>query len=76
MQALGHDPLPTMAVHDLLELHRSLLVSGAVTYVLHQDVHYAVLAAARVLRSLCDGVRGALSVSKPRVEITTVENLA
>ncbi|HSI59196.1 MAG TPA: LacI family DNA-binding transcriptional regulator [Ideonella sp.] len=65
-----------VAAHDLLELHRTLLVSGALGYVLHQDVHYAVLAAARVLRSLCDGVRGALSVSSPRVEIATAENLA
>lgn len=67
---------PIVAAHDLFELHRSLLLSGSLTYVLHQDAHYTVSTAARVLRSLCEGVRGALSVSNPRVEIATVENLA
>jgi LacI family transcriptional regulator len=70
----GHEL--TFAAHDLLEVHRSMLISGAVTYVLDQDVHYAITSAARVLRALCDGVRGALSVSHPRVEILTAENLA
>jgi LacI family transcriptional regulator len=32
--------------------------------------------AARVLRALCEGVRGALSVVQPKVEILTAENLA
>lgn len=62
--------------HDLLEVHRSMLVSGALDYVLHQDVQYAVIAAGRVLRALCDGVRGALTISNPRVQILTVENIA
>ena len=62
--------------HDLLEVHRSMLLSGALSYVLHQDVQYAVTAASRVLRALCDGVRGALAISNPRVEILTAENLA
>jgi LacI family transcriptional regulator len=62
--------------HDLLEVHRSMLISGTLAYVLHQDVHYAVTTAARVLRALCDGVRGALSVAHPPIEIATVENLA
>jgi LacI family transcriptional regulator len=35
-----------------------------------------VSTASRVLRSLCDGVRGALSIGNPRVEIVTAENLA
>lgn len=76
LQAHGHDARLTLAVHDLLELHRAMLVSGQATYVLHQDLHYAVMAAAKVLRALCDGVRGALAVSNPHVEIMTAENLA
>lgn len=69
--------MPTMFIaHDLLEVHRAMLISGTLGYVLHQDVHYAVTAAARVLRALCDGVRGALAASNPRVEIVTAENLA
>lgn len=66
----------TVAIHDLLEVNRPLLMSHAVTYVLHQDVHYAVNTAAKVLRDLCEGVRGALSVNNPRIEILTPENLA
>jgi LacI family transcriptional regulator len=73
---LGYGSDFPIAVHDLLEVHRSMLISGAVSYVLHQDVYYSVMAATRVLRSLCDGVRGALSVSNPRIEILTAENLA
>jgi len=34
-----------------------------------------VLTAARVLRGLCEGVRGALAVAQPHVEIVTAENL-
>jgi LacI family transcriptional regulator len=63
-------------VHDLLEMHRSLLVANVVSYVLQQDVHYAIMTAAKVLRLLCEDVRGALAVSNPRIEIITVENLA
>jgi LacI family transcriptional regulator len=70
----GHEL--TWAAHDLLEVHRSMLISGTLTYVLDQDVHYAITSAAKVLRALCDGVRGALSVIHPRVEILTAENLA
>jgi LacI family transcriptional regulator len=73
---LGYGAQLPFVVHDLLEVHRSMLISGSVSYVLHQDVHYCVMTAVRVLRSLCDGVRGALSVSNPRVEILTAENLA
>jgi LacI family transcriptional regulator len=65
-----------VAAYDLIETHRNLLLSGGLTYVLHQDIYYTVLTAAKVLRSLCDGVRGALSVGNPRVEIATAENLA
>lgn len=76
LQALGHGPALTVAVHDLLELHRTMLVAGNATYVLHQDVYYAVMTGTKVLRSLCEGVRGALAVSSPHVEIMTAENLA
>ena len=76
LKAEGHDARLTVAVHDLLEAHRAMLVSGQVTYVLHQDLHYAVLSATRMLRALCESLRGALSVGSPRVEIMTAENLA
>lgn len=62
--------------HDLSEANRALLVSGAVAYVLQQDLHYGVMNAAKVLRALCEGVRGALSVVQTKVEILTAENLA
>jgi len=61
--------------HDLTEPHRTLLTSGALSYLLHQDIHYCVLAAARVLRAQCENVRGALNVAQPRIEILTAENL-
>ena len=61
--------------HDFTDEHRTLLGSGSFAYVLHQDIHYCVLAAARVLRALCESVRGALNVVQPRVEILTAENL-
>jgi len=64
-----------VAVHDATDQHRSLLGADALAYVLHQDIHYCVLAAARVLRALCENVRGALNVVQPRVEILTAENL-
>jgi len=61
--------------HDFTDEHRALLGSDALSYVLHQDIHYCVLAAARVLLALCENVRGALNVVQPRVEILTAENL-
>ena len=70
------DPYLNVIAHDLSEVHRTLLVSGALAYVLQQDLHYGVMNAARVLRALCEGVRGALSVVQPKVEILTAENLA
>jgi LacI family transcriptional regulator len=73
---LGYDPTPCFAAHDLLETHRTMLMSNALSYVLHQDVYYAVMTAARVLRSACEGLRGALAVNNPHVEILTAENLA
>jgi LacI family transcriptional regulator len=76
LQAHTRGALPTVAAHDLLDVHRAMLVAGSLTYVLHQDVHYAVMTATKVLRELCEGVRGALSVSNPRIEIMTAENLS
>jgi len=78
-RALGemtHRRPPVFVAHDLLEVHRSMLLSGVLSYVIDQDVYYSVSTASRVLRSLCDGVRGALSIGNPRVEIVTAENLA
>jgi LacI family transcriptional regulator len=72
---LGLQHAQGMVAHDFTELHQSLLISGELSYVLHQDIHYCVLNAARVLRGLCENVRGALNVVQPRVEIMTVENL-
>ena len=63
------------AAHDFTDAHRSLLGAGVLSYVLHQDIHYCVLTAARVLRALCENVRGALNVVQPRIEILTAENL-
>jgi LacI family transcriptional regulator len=76
LQEYGYDSSLGFVVHDLLEMHRSLLVGNVVSYVLQQDVHYAVMTAAKVLRLLCEEVRGALAVSNPRIEIITAENLA
>ena len=39
-------------------------------------VKSATSTAAKVLRLLCEEVRGALAVSNPRIEIITAENLA
>ncbi|MBC7941092.1 MAG: LacI family DNA-binding transcriptional regulator [Chitinophagaceae bacterium] len=61
--------------HDLTDEHRTLLATGALSYLLHQDIHYCVLAAARALRAQCENVRGALNVAQPRIEILTAENL-
>ncbi len=66
--------IPVVA-HDFTEEHRSLLAANGLAYVLHQDIHYCVLAAARVLHALCESVRGALNVVQPRIEILTAENL-
>ena len=64
-----------IVAHDATEAHRALLGSDCLAYVLHQDIHYCVLAASRVLRGLCENVRGALSVVQPRIEILTAENV-
>jgi LacI family transcriptional regulator len=64
-----------VVAHDFTDEHRALLGTNGLAYVLHQDIHYCVLTAARVLRALCENVRGALNVVQPRVEILTAENL-
>ena len=64
-----------VVVHDFTDAHASLLGTNSLSYVLHQDIHYCVLTAARVLRALCENVRGALNVVQPRIEILTAENL-
>jgi LacI family transcriptional regulator len=64
-----------VVAHDFSDQHRALLGSGGLSYVLHQDIRYCVLAAARVLRASCENVRGALNVVQPRIEILTAENL-
>jgi LacI family transcriptional regulator len=64
-----------MVAHDLTDQNRTLLSSGEFAYLLTQDIHYCVGAAARVLRALCENVRGALNVVQPRIEILTAENL-
>lgn len=68
-------PLPGFVAHDFTELHQSMLIGGELSYVLQQDIYYCVLTAAKVLRALCENVRGALSVVQPRIEILTAENL-
>lgn len=75
LDAAGLGGAVSVVSHDFTDQHRTLLGSGGFAYVLHQDIHYCVLAAARVLRALCENVRGALNVVQPRVEILTAENL-
>jgi len=64
-----------VAAHEFTEGNAALLSSDALSYVLHQDIHYCIQAAARVLRALRENVRGALSVVQPRIQILTAENL-
>ncbi|MEQ1686336.1 MAG: LacI family DNA-binding transcriptional regulator [Burkholderiaceae bacterium] len=75
LAATGLAPQAGVAAHDFTEEHRALLGANGLSYVLHQDIHYCVLTAARVLRALCENVRGALNVVQPRIEILTAENL-
>jgi LacI family transcriptional regulator len=64
-----------LVAHNFTATHQAMLIDGSLAYALHQDVHYCVLTAAKVLRGLCDNVRGAPNVVQPRVEILTAENL-
>ncbi|MBI5717153.1 MAG: LacI family DNA-binding transcriptional regulator [Burkholderiales bacterium] len=75
VESLGLTGGVAVIAHDFTDEHRALLGANGLAYVLHQDVHYCISAAARVLRALCENVRGALNVVQPRVEILTAENL-
>ena len=75
VESLGLTGSVPVVAHDLTDEHRALLAANGLAYVLHQDIHYCISAAARVLRALCENVRGALSVVQPRIEILTAENL-
>jgi LacI family transcriptional regulator len=75
IEDLGLQDKLGVVAHDRTDTHQAMLVSGALAYVLHQDIHYCVLTAARVLRGLCENVRGALNVVQPHVEILTAENI-
>jgi LacI family transcriptional regulator len=75
LDRMGLTPEVGAIAHDLTDEHRRLLTASALSYLLHQDIHYCVLAAARVLRAQCENVRGALNVAQPRIEILTAENL-
>ena len=75
LESLGVANSVSAVAHDFTDEHRALLSANGLAYVLHQDIHYCISAAARVLRALCENVRGALNVVQPRIEILTAENL-
>ena len=75
LESLGLANGINVVAHDSTDEHRALLGANGLAYVLHQDIHYCISAAARVLRALCENVRGALNVVQPRVAILTSENL-
>jgi LacI family transcriptional regulator len=75
LESLGLTGTVGVVAHDFTDEHRALLGANGLAYVLHQDIHYCISTAARVLRALCENVRGALSVVQPRIEILTAENL-
>ena len=75
LEGLGLSGSVGVVAHDFTDEHRALLGTNGLAYVLHQDIHYCISTAARVLRALCENVRGALNVVQPRVEILTAENL-
>jgi len=75
IESLGLTGSVGVVAHDFTDEHRALLGASGLAYVLHQDIHYCISAAARVLRALCENVRGALNVVQPRIEILTAENL-
>ena len=74
-EVLGAGHMPGVIAHGVTDLNQSLLVGDKLAYLLHQDIHYCVMTAAKVLHALCENVRGALNVVQPRVEILTAENL-
>jgi LacI family transcriptional regulator len=74
LKELDSKQKPGFVVHDLTDIHQSLLGRGELAYVLDQDNQYCISTAAKVLRDLCENVRGAIQVVKPRIEILTAEN--
>jgi LacI family transcriptional regulator len=74
LNELGVKHKPAFVVHDLTDVHQSLLSRGDLAYVLDQDNQYCISTAAKVLRALCENVRGAIQVVKPRIDILTAEN--
>ena len=75
LKALHGTPAPALMAHGFTPANQAMLIDGSLAYVLHQDIHYCVLTAARVLKGLCENVRGTLNIVQPRVEILTAENL-
>lgn len=75
-QDAGFGPDFTSITHDLTEVNKTLLTSGALSYVLHQDIHYCILAAAKSLLSLRENLRGGSITIPPALQIVTSENLA
>jgi LacI family transcriptional regulator len=75
IESLGLTGSVGVVAHDFTDEHRALLGANGLAYVLHQDIHYCISTAARVLRALCENVRGALNVVQPRIEVLTAENL-
>lgn len=75
VETLGLTGSLSVVAHDFTDEHRALLSTSGLAYLLHQDIHYCIATAARVLRALCENVRGALNVVQPRIEILTAENL-
>ena len=74
LNELGIKQKPGLVAHDLTDVHQTLLGRGELAYVLAQDNQYCISTAAKVLRDLCENVRGAIQVVKPRIEILTAEN--
>lgn len=65
---------PGFVAHDSTDIHLTLLSRGDLSYVIDQDNQYCISTAAKVLRGLCENVRGAIQIVKPRIEILTAEN--
>ncbi len=74
LKELGLERAQAFVAHDLTDVHEPLLSRGDLTYVLDQDNQYCISTAARVLWGLCENVRGAVQVVKPRIDILTAEN--
>ncbi|HYD99425.1 MAG TPA: LacI family DNA-binding transcriptional regulator [Alphaproteobacteria bacterium] len=74
-QEAGADPDFIAIGHDLTEANKTLLTTGVLSFVLHQDIHDCVTAAATSLLTLRASLRGAPIAVPPRLEIVTSENL-